>query len=131
MKKTGLLNLPISSTIASLGHTDTITIADAGLPIPATTERIDLAVKAGLPGFLDVLAAVLMEMKVQEAIIATEMKGKSPQMHKKLLEALGDIPVRSIPHKDFKTQTESTKAIVRTGEFTPFANVTLVSGVLF
>ena len=131
MKKTGLLNLPISHTIASLGHMDTLTIADAGLPIPATTKRIDLAVKAGLPGFLDVLAAVLMEMKVQEAIIATEMKSNSPQMYKKLIEALGDTPVRSIPHEDLKTQTETTKAIVRTGEFTPYANVMLVSGVLF
>lgn len=131
MKKTGLLNLPISSIIASLGHMDTLTIADAGLPIPSTTDRIDLAIKAGLPGFLDVLAAVLMEMKVQEAIIATEMKSQSPQMHKKLLEALGDVPVRNISHEAFKAQTQNTKAIVRTGEFTPYANITLVSGVLF
>ena len=131
MKKTGLLSLPITRTIAGMGHMDTLTIADAGLPIPATTERIDLAVKAGLPGFLDVLAAVLMEMQVQEAIIATEMKDKSPQMHKKLMEALGDTPVRSISHEQFKAQTATSKAVVRTGEFTPYANVILVAGVLF
>jgi D-ribose pyranase len=29
--------------IASLGHTDKIVIADAGLPIPKETKRIDLA----------------------------------------------------------------------------------------
>ncbi len=33
MKKAGLLNPDLSKTIASLGHTDTLCIADAGLPI--------------------------------------------------------------------------------------------------
>ena len=37
MKKVGIINQPISSVISGLGHTDTITIADAGLPIPAAT----------------------------------------------------------------------------------------------
>jgi len=33
MKKGNLINQPLSSLIASLGHTDEIVIADAGLPI--------------------------------------------------------------------------------------------------
>ena len=32
MKKTVLLNQPISAVIAGLGHMDTLVIADAGLP---------------------------------------------------------------------------------------------------
>ncbi len=43
MKKTGILNQPISSVIAGLGHMDTLVIADAGLPIPPEAQRIDLA----------------------------------------------------------------------------------------
>ncbi len=39
MKKTGIINQPISAVIAGLGHTDTVVIADAGLPIPPETER--------------------------------------------------------------------------------------------
>ena len=42
MKKTGLLNQAVSSVIAGLGHTDSIVIADAGLPIPANTQGNDL-----------------------------------------------------------------------------------------
>src|SRR5689334_13803389 len=90
MKKTGLLNQPLSNVIAGLGHRDTLVIADAGLPIPAQTQRIDLAVSAGLPPFLDVLRAVLSEMQVQSAIIAEEMNTRSPEMQTALLNLLGD-----------------------------------------
>lgn len=131
MKKTGLLNLPLSNAIASLGHTDKLVVADAGLPIPNSTERIDLAVSQGVPAFLNVLKAVLAEMQVEQAIIADELANKSPDFHKRLLEALGTIPVKTVPHETFKALTADARAVVRTGEFTPYANVILVSGVVF
>jgi D-ribose pyranase len=34
-----------------------------------------------------------------------------------------------MPHTAFKEQTRSARAVVRTGEFTPYANVILVGGV--
>jgi hypothetical protein len=43
MKKTTLLQSDLSYMIATLGHLDTLVMADAGLPIPAETVRIDLA----------------------------------------------------------------------------------------
>jgi D-ribose pyranase len=131
MKKTGLLNQPLSSVIAGMGHLDTLVIADAGLPIPASTKRIDLAVSQGIPPFLDVLKAVLGELKAQEAIIADELPRVSPQMYAALIGVLGDIPVRSIPHEQFKMQTAQAMAVARTGEFTPYANVILMAGVVF
>jgi len=131
MKKTGLLNLPLSSAIASLGHTDKLVIADAGLPILATTERIDLAVSQGVPAFLDVLKAVLAEMQVEQAVIAEELAVKSPDFHKSLLQALGAIPVKTVPHETFKAMTADARAVARTGEFTPYANVILLAGVVF
>ncbi len=45
MKKQGILNSRIAAVLARLGHTDTIVIADCGLPIPDHVERIDLALK--------------------------------------------------------------------------------------
>ena len=51
--------------------------------------------------------------------------------HRNLQKLLGDIPISHIPHKDFKRRTFEAKAIVRTGEFTPYANVILISGVVF
>jgi D-ribose pyranase len=130
MKKTGLLNQPLSAVIAGLGHTDMLVVADAGLPIPLAVQRIDLAVSAGLPSFLDVLRAVLGEMQVEGAIIAAEMETRSPHMHRALLDMLGGAPVQTVPHEAFKLRTQEARAVVRTGEFTPYANVILIAGVV-
>lgn len=128
MKKTGIINQPIAAVISGLGHTDTIAIADAGLPIPPTTQRIDLALTTGVPSFLETLRVVLSEMFVEKAIVAEELKTVSPQMYAALLEVLADVPVEAVPHIAFKRETAVAKAIVRTGEFTPYANVILVAG---
>ncbi len=128
MKKSDLINQPVTAVIATLGHTDTLTIADAGLPIPATTQRIDLALTRGVPTFLETLRAVLGEMCVEKAIIAEELQSVSPQMYTAVLELLGDIPMERIPHVAFKRETAVSRAIIRTGEFTPYANVILVAG---
>ncbi len=93
MKKIGILNQPISSVIAGLGHTDTLVIADAGLPIPPETQRIDLALTEGIPTFLDTLRTVLTEMQVERAIVAEEMLDASPQVYKALKEMLGSSGV--------------------------------------
>jgi D-ribose pyranase len=131
VKKTGILNAEIAAVVARLGHMDTLTVGDAGLPIPAGPQRIDLVVKPGLPGFLDVLDVILGEMVVEKAIIAAEMESVSPDLHRELVAVLGPVPVESVPHEAFKHLTQSSRAVVRTGEFTPYANVILVAGVAF
>jgi D-ribose pyranase len=131
VKKIGILNQPISSVIAGLGHTDTLVIADAGLPIPPETQRIDLALTEGIPSFLDTLCVVLTEMEVERAIIAEEMLDASPQVYEAVKEMLGDVPIETVTHLIFREQTRSARAVIRTGEFTPYANVILAAGVVF
>jgi D-ribose pyranase len=131
MKKIGILNQPVSSVIAGLGHMDTLVIADAGLPIPPETQRIDLALTEGIPSFLDTLRVVLDEMQVERALIAKEMLDVSPQLYDALRELLGDVPIETVTHLVFKEQTRSARAVIRTGEYTPYANVILVAGVVF
>jgi D-ribose pyranase len=131
VKKTGVLNQLISSVIAGLGHMDTLVIADAGLPIPPETQRIDLALTEGIPSFLDTLRVVLTEMKVERAIVAEEMLDASPQVYEAIKEMLGDVPIETVTHLIFKEQTRSARAVIRTGEFTPYANVILTAGVVF
>jgi D-ribose pyranase len=128
MKKIGIINAPISSVIAHLEHSDMLTIADAGLPVPATTQRIDLALKPGVPGFLETLEVVLTEMFVEKAYVSEDILTKSRHIHEGMKELLGDVPIESLPHLEFKKMTGSTKAIIRTAEFTPFANIILVAG---
>lgn len=131
MKKTTLLQSDLSYIIATLGHLDTLVIADAGLPISAETVRIDLALTQGVPGAVQTLRVVLEEMKVEKVILAAEAKEKNPQFVKAVQELLPDVPTEYVTHSQFKAQTASARAVVRTGEFAPYANVILVSGVVF
>lgn len=114
-----------------MGHTDTIVIADAGLPIPSTTTRIDLAVSANVPRFLDVLKAVLAEMQVESATLAEEIKLRNPAIHAEILTLLAGVPINYVAHEVFKAQTRGASAIARTGECSPYANIILSSGVVF
>ncbi|MCL8064381.1 D-ribose pyranase [Pasteurella multocida] len=139
MKKTALLNAPLSQVIATLGHTDSFTICDAGLPIPKQIERVDLALSAGVPSFLQTFHAVVTEMFVERAIIAEEIKEKNPKILTALLNSLAQleqqqgnqIEVQYVSHDMFKTYTHASKAIVRSGECSPYANIILYSGVPF
>ena len=128
MKKIGIINAPISNVIAHLEHSDMLTVADAGLPVPATTQRIDLALKSGIPGFLETLEVVLTEMFVEKAYVSEDILTKSPHIYAGIQKLLGDFQIEALPHPAFKELTGLTKAIIRTAEFTPFANVILVAG---
>jgi len=131
MKRTPLLHAELSSIIASLGHGDLLVIGDAGLPIPDGPRRIDLALTANVPRFHEALEAVLTEMAVERAVVANELATHSPALHAELLRRLGTTPVSTMSHENFKAQTRVARAIVRTGEFTPYANVILRAGVVF
>ena len=131
MKKTVLLNQPLSALIAGVGHTDTIAITDAGLSIAPNVQRIDLAVSAGVPRLLDVLRAVLSEMHIAGAIIASELPEHSPVFYAELIKLLDGVVLTEVPHAELLEMTRSARAAVRTGEFTPYANIILVSEVVF
>jgi len=131
MKRTTLLHAELSDVIARLGHGDLLVLGDAGLPIPDGPRRIDLAVSADVPRLQDVLAAVLAEMQVEGAVIAEELAPRNPAVHAELRRQLGDTPVQTLSHEQFKLATRQARAIVRTGECSPYANVILRSGVVF
>jgi D-ribose pyranase len=131
MKKIGILNQSLSEVIAGMGHMDTLIIADAGLPIPLETQRIDLALTRGSPGFLETLRVVLEELQVERAIVAGEMISNSALIYEQLQKMLPEIPIETISHTELKNRTSSARAVVRTGEFTPYANIILVAGVVF
>ncbi|HUL65384.1 MAG TPA: D-ribose pyranase [Burkholderiaceae bacterium] len=131
MKKTPLLHSALSHAIARLGHGDMLVIADAGLPVPEGTPCIDLAVTRGVPAFMQVLAAVLSEMQVERFIVARELRARSPTMRDQIDAAFATLTAQEISHEDLKSLTRQARAVVRTGEFTPYANVVLVAGVVF
>lgn len=135
MKKGKLLNSEISYEVAKIGHTQHITVCDAGLPIPEGVKRIDLAITKGYPSFLKVLETVISEMVIEEIVIAKEIKEKNEGMYlkiQKLFEKNRLTPkVIEVSHEEFKEITKETRAIIRTGECTPYSNIILKSGVAF
>lgn len=131
MKKSTLINSEISYEISKMGHTDSIVVCDSGLPIPSGVKRIDLALKKGLPTFLDTLDTILEELEVEEVIIAEEIIKASKDLYKEIEKRFSNITITTVSHEDFKMLTKESKAIVRTGEFTPYANIILKSGVVF
>lgn len=139
MKKGTVLNAEISSVISRLGHTDTLVVGDAGLPVPQQTTRIDMALTHGVPSFMQVLEVVTAEMQVEAAILASEIKQHNPQLHETVLKSLeqlqqhqgNTIDVRYISHEQFKKQTADSQAVIRSGECSPYANIILCAGVTF
>lgn len=133
MKRAGMLNSDVSRVLSYLGHTDQIAIGDCGLPIPDSTERIDLALAFGEPPFIRVLELVLQDMKVEKIILAEEIITQNPAMLdqiKALFEA-HKVETEFVPHTQFKALTGGCKAVIRTGETTPYANIILQSGCIF
>ena len=128
MKKTGIIHSEISAVIASLGHNDTLTIVDAGYPIPTRTQRIDLALEPGVPGFLQTLKVVLGELFVERIVLAEEIKQYSPHILTGIQELLPDAPIEFMPHLEFKGRVPTSRAVIRTAEFTPYSNLILVAG---
>jgi D-ribose pyranase len=129
----GTLNGQLARVISEVGHTDQLVVTDAGLPIPAGVERVDLAIRENLPRFLDVLDAVLDEVAVEGVLLSEEIKQHSPEMLEEIqarFERL-NVPLRFVPHAEFKRATGSARAAVRSGEFTPYANVLLTAGVVY
>lgn len=133
MKKRVCLNSGVSHVIADMGHFDQLTIGDAGLPVPKNVEKIDLAVTFGTPRFLEVVDVILSELKIQKAIIASEMKIYNVAMYENLKERLihEGAEIMEIPHEEFKKLTSESRAVVRTGECTAYSNVILESNVSF
>ncbi|WP_017187512.1 D-ribose pyranase [Alkalibacillus haloalkaliphilus] len=130
MKKQGILNSEIASILAQLGHTDTIVIADCGLPVPDGVKRIDLALTKGTPSFIETLEAILADMEVEHATLATEIKTNNEHVLNKI-EQHYQGEKGFVSHEDFKKLTKNAKVVIRTGETTPFANIILRSGVIF
>jgi len=147
MKTEGILNSNLIRVMGRMGHGDLLVITDRGFPFPlhGLTETIDLSVTKNIPAFMDVVKAVVSDFEIEEAIIAEETGKVSPHVQKQLLEVLSkkknkgnDIKITYIPHDKFKNlvlhgaeRGEPVACFVKTGEFTPYANVILVSSVPF
>ena len=133
MKKAGILNSEISRVLSYMGHTDQLCIGDCGLPIPEEVERIDLALAFGVPSFMQTLRVVADDMKIEKIILAEEIKTQNPNVLSEIeaLFAGQRIETEFVSHSELKNLTHDCRAVIRTGETTPYANIILQSGCIF
>lgn len=131
MKINGILNSPISRVLSYMRHTDTLCIGDCGLPCPDGVELIDVSLELGKPSFMEVLTVVAREMKIEKITLAAEIQTKNDAVLKQVQALFPNLSICFISHDDFKRQTKQCKAIIRTGEVTPYANIILQSACIF
>ena len=133
MKKAGILNSDISRVLSYMGHTDCVCIGDCGLPIPDEVERIDLALAFGEPTFMRTLQIVAGDMKIEKIVLAEEIKTQNPTVLRQVEELFAgqNVEVEFVSHVELKERTFDCKAVIRTGEITPYANIILQSGCIF
>ena len=131
MKRNGIINSEISKVLSYMRHTDLICISDLGLPCPNNIKTIDLSLKLGSPSFIDVLSEIIKDIKIERIILAEEIKNNNKEVYNKILSMFENISIEYVSHNNFKQKTSDCKAIIRTGEATPYANIILQSACIF
>ncbi|MEV7239269.1 D-ribose pyranase [Streptomyces sp. NPDC051020] len=129
MKKAGILNRHLAGALAELGHGDGVLVCDVGMPIPRGPRVVDLAFRAGVPSFAEVLDGLLDELVVEGATAAKEVRDANPEVSALLDTRFPDL--EPVSHEKLKELTAHARLVVRTGEARPYANVLLRCGVFF
>ena len=113
-----VFSLCFGTGLASLGY--------RGKPL---VEVIDIALREGVPTVLEVLEELRKVHSVEKIVMANETRDHSPTHFKKASQAFGKgVEVEAVPHTEFKQRSHQAKTIIRTGDFTAWGNVMLVSG---
>jgi D-ribose pyranase len=131
MKEVGIINGQIDSALTRQGHMDLMMVVDAGFPCPDHVELIDIALAEGVPSILDVLSELRKVHSVEKIVMAQETRDHNPTYFEKAAKAFGDdvaVEVEVIPHTELKERSHTVKTIIRTGDFTAWGNLMLVSG---
>jgi D-ribose pyranase len=129
MKRSGILNRHLAGALAELGHGDGVLVCDVGMPVPAGPRVVDLAFRAGVPGFVEVLDGLLEELVVEGAVAAEEVDAANPAAAGALRDRFAELEL--VSHERLKELSAGCRLVVRTGEARPYANVLLRCGVFF
>jgi len=129
MRETGILNKDISDVISMMGHMDEMIVCDAGFPIPLNVRTVDISLAKDKPTVLELLEELKKHFSVEKLLMANESQEVSPSKFQAIVDIFGvDMPVETIAHSQFKQRSKTVKAVIRTGDFTAYSNVLLVSG---
>ena len=129
MKEVGILNRDLAAVISEQGHGDLLMVADAGFAIPLDVDVIDLSLKENVPLVLDVLTELKKYFSVEKMYLSRETGQVNPSHFKQVTGLFGhDVEHEVLEHEEMKALSHQVKAVIRTGDFTAYGNVILVSG---
>jgi D-ribose pyranase len=129
MKEVGLINRNLAKVVAEQGHQDLLMVVDAGFPIPLGIETIDISLSENNPMVVEMLAELRKFHSVEKMILAKQTKEINPTLFNNITTIWGNnIEIEVVDHSELKQISKSVKAVIRTGDFTAYGNVILVSG---
>ncbi len=129
MQEIGLLNRELARFISQQGHNDMLMVVDAGFAIPKGLDVVDLSLAINEPTVPRVLAVLKDYFSVEKLILARETKDVSPSLYKIMISSFEEnLNVELIEHLALKEKSKQVKLVIRTGDFTAYANIILVSG---
>jgi D-ribose pyranase len=149
MKEVGIINRDIAAIISEQGHGDLLMVTDAGFAIPPEVEVIDLSLSENVPMVMEVLKELEKYFSVEKMFMSEETREVNPGHFENVSRAFGSgvevetlpqmelkklsrevtwVEVETLPHMELKKLSWEVKAAIRTGDFTAYGNVILVSG---
>ena len=129
MKETGVINREVEGALSKQGHGDLLMVSDAGFAIPSGVEVIDLSLDVNKPMVVEVLEMLKKHFSVEKMIMSKETAEVSPTLFSDISNVFGeDLPVETVEHSVLKEISKTVKTVIRTGDFTAYGNVILVSG---
>jgi len=129
MKEVGLINRNLAKVVAEQGHQDLLMVVDAGFAIPLGIETIDISLSENNPMVLEVLTELRKFHSVEKMILAKQTREINPTLFNNITTIWGNkIEIEVVDHSELKQISKTVKAVIRTGDFTAYGNVILVSG---
>jgi D-ribose pyranase len=129
MKEVGIVNRELARVISEQGHGDLLMVVDAGFAIPKGADVVDISLSENCPMVIDTLKELKKFFSVEKLIFANDTKSVSPSLFASIKKLFGkEVPVEMVTHPQIKEMSHKVKAVIRTGDFTAYANVILVSG---
>jgi D-ribose pyranase len=128
MRETGTLNREVSDVLSMMGHGDEMIVCDAGFAIPLGVRTVDISLAKDKPTVPEVLAELKDHFSVEKLVVANQTRDVSPTRFEAIAALFdGSIPLETVPLVEFKQRARSVKAVIRTGDFTAYSNVLLIS----
>lgn len=129
MIEKGLLNRDLAAQLSRMGHGDEFLVCDAGFAIPDGIPVVDLSLAVNVPTVEAVLAEILKFFSVEKIVFAREQRDSNPAKLERLVALFKPrIEQQVIGHVELKQRSRLVKAVIRTGDFSAYTNLILVSG---